>query len=62
MEPTAPDGVYDSLPQTLEEIMMMQQPVQAAPSNPIPQHIVERLESEWKQMRESAPAKPAKQG
>lgn len=40
---------------------MMQQPVQAAPSNPIPQHVVERLESEWKQIRESAPAKPANQ-
>ncbi|WP_256371648.1 hypothetical protein [Neorhizobium sp. SOG26] len=39
--------------------MMMQQPLPAAPSNPIPQHIVERLESEWKQIRESAPQQPA---
>lgn len=37
---------------------MRQQPVQAAPSKPIPQHVVERLESEWKQIRETAPAKP----
>jgi hypothetical protein len=41
--------------------MMMQQPVQASPSNPIPQHVAERLESEWKQIRETAPAKPANQ-
>jgi hypothetical protein len=38
--------------------MMMQQPAQAVPSNPIPQHVLERLESEWKQMRESVPATP----
>ncbi|CDN47054.1 Hypothetical protein RG1141_CH08470 [Neorhizobium galegae bv. officinalis bv. officinalis str. HAMBI 1141] len=37
---------------------MMQQPAPAAPSKPIPQHVVERIESEWKQMRESAQPKP----
>jgi hypothetical protein len=42
-----------------QEIMMMQQPAPAAPSKPIPQHVVERIESEWKQMRESAQPKPA---
>jgi hypothetical protein len=41
--------------------MMIQQPVQAAPSKSIPQHVVERLESEWKQIRESAPPQPASQ-
>jgi hypothetical protein len=44
-----------------QEIMMMQQPVQAVPSKSIPQHVVERLESEWKQIRDSAP-QPRKQG
>jgi len=44
---------------TTKEIMMMQKQAQAAPSKPIPQHVVERIESEWKQMRESAPPKPA---
>ncbi|MDO1581546.1 hypothetical protein [Rhizobium oryzicola] len=44
---------------------MMQQPApassaQTAQKPQIPQHLVERLESEWKQMRESA-ATPAKQ-
>ncbi|WP_286675426.1 hypothetical protein [Rhizobium sp. CSW-27] len=39
----------------------MQQPATAAatvttPKPQIPQHLVERLESEWKQMREAAPA------
>ncbi|MBP2547523.1 hypothetical protein J2858_000416 [Neorhizobium galegae] len=39
--------------------MMMQQTVPAAGSaastkQQIPQHLVERLESEWKQMRETA--------
>lgn len=38
---------------------MMQQPVQAAPSKQIPQHVLDRMESEWKQMRENAPSKPA---
>jgi hypothetical protein len=38
--------------------MMMQQPVQVTPSKPIPQHILDRLESEWKQIRESAPKQP----
>ena len=37
---------------------MMQQPMQAAPAKPIPQHIVERLESEWKQIRDSAAKQP----
>ncbi len=37
---------------------MMQQPVQATPSKPIPQHVLDRLESEWKQIRESAPKLP----
>lgn len=38
---------------------MMQQPAPAAPSKPIPQHVLERMESEWKQIRESAQPKPA---
>lgn len=37
---------------------MMQQPVQAAPSKPIPQHVLDRLESEWKQIRDSASKQP----
>jgi hypothetical protein len=40
---------------TKQEITTMQQPVQATPSKPIPQHVLDRLESEWKQIRESAP-------
>ncbi|MFB9951356.1 hypothetical protein ACFFP0_21115 [Rhizobium puerariae] len=44
-----------------KEIMMMQQPVQAAPSKSIPQHVVERIESEWKQMRENAAPQPKPQ-
>ena len=39
---------------------MMQQSAQAAPSKPIPQDVLDRMESEWKQMRDSAPAVPAK--
>lgn len=43
---------------------MMQQPANVptaatAPKQPIPQHLVDRLESEWRQMRESA-STPAK--
>lgn len=48
-----------------EDYTMMQQPTpasstQTGPKQQIPLHLVERLESEWKQMRESAatPAKP----
>jgi hypothetical protein len=57
MEPT---NIYDVHVGFLmnKEIMMMPQPVQAVPSKQIPQHVVERMESEWKQIRESAP-KPA---
>ncbi len=40
---------------------MMQQPVKVTPSKPIPQHVAERLESEWKQIRDSAPPQPANQ-
>jgi hypothetical protein len=35
---------------------------QPAPQTTIPQHVVDRLESEWREMRpvrEAAPAKPA---
>jgi hypothetical protein len=42
-----------------QEIMMMQQPVQATPSKPIPQHILDRLESEWKEIRELPAKQPA---
>jgi hypothetical protein len=40
--------------------MMMQQPAPVSPTSntvkqQIPLHLVERLESEWKQMRDSAP-------
>ena len=38
---------------------MIQQPAQAAPSNPIPQHVLDRLESEWKQIRETTPRQPS---
>jgi len=57
MEPT---NIYDVHVGFLmnKEIMMMPQPVQAVPSKQIPQHVVERMESEWKQIRESA-TKPA---
>lgn len=58
MEPTVPQDVHVCLLMN-KEIMMMQQPVQAAPSKPIPQHVAERMESEWKEMRENAPPKPA---
>lgn len=45
---------------------MMPQPVhqsvQAASSKqPIPQHVLDRLESEWKQMRDSSAPQPATQ-
>jgi hypothetical protein len=41
-----------------KEIMMMQQtpavsPAATGPKQQIPQHLVERLEAEWKQMREA---------
>ncbi len=39
----------------------MQQQTPATVSKPIPQHVVERMESEWKQIRESAPPQPANQ-
>jgi hypothetical protein len=39
--------------------MMIQQPVQAAPSKPIPQHVAERHESEWQQVRETVAPRPA---
>lgn len=41
-----------------KEIMMMQQPAQAAPSNPIPQDVLDRMESEWKQMQENKSRQP----
>lgn len=37
---------------------MMQQPVQVSPSKSIPQHVAERLESEWKQIRDTAARQP----
>lgn len=36
--------------------MMHQQASAATVKQPIPQHVAERLESEWRQVRESAPA------
>ncbi|MDR6815276.1 hypothetical protein J2X76_000430 [Neorhizobium sp. 2083] len=58
MEPTGACAVHVGfLIET--EITMMQQPAPAAPSKPIPQHVLERMESEWKQIRESAEPKPA---
>ena len=42
------------------EIMMMQQTAQTAATKSVPQHVLERMESEWKQMRDSAPVVPAK--
>jgi hypothetical protein len=38
--------------------MTMQQPAQAAPSKSIPQHVLDRLESEWKQIQESPSRQP----
>jgi hypothetical protein len=40
--------------------MMMQQTAQTAAAKSVPQHVLERMESEWKQMRDSAPVVPAK--
>lgn len=37
----------------------MQQPAKADPSKSIPQHVAERLESEWKQVRETASREPS---
>jgi hypothetical protein len=38
------------------EVMMMHPQVPAPqPTQPIPQHVLDRLESEWRQMRESVP-------
>ena len=38
---------------------MMQKPVQAgSTANSIPQHVLDRLESEWKQIRESSARQP----
>lgn len=42
-----------------QEVMMMQQPAQSAPSKTIPQDVLDRLESEWKQMQESPARQPA---
>jgi|TARA_R110002020_G_C16281075_1_gene771823 hypothetical protein len=40
--------------------MMMHPQIPAPqPTQPIPQHVLDRLESEWRQMRESVP-QPAK--
>lgn len=36
----------------------MQQPAKTAPSKSIPQHIAERLESEWQQVRDTASREP----
>ena len=39
--------------------MMMNPQAQAPqPKQPIPQHVLDRLESEWRQIRESAPPQP----
>ncbi|MBB4348172.1 hypothetical protein [Aliirhizobium cellulosilyticum] len=38
--------------------MMMPQPAQAAPSKPIPQEVLDRMESEWKQMQENNSRQP----
>ncbi|MDX3928861.1 MAG: hypothetical protein QHC90_24035 [Shinella sp.] len=40
---------------------MMHQPAPAAPAKPIPRHVDERLESEWRQIRESAKPQPTDQ-
>jgi hypothetical protein len=37
---------------------MMQQQAQPAPSKPIPQDVLDRLESEWKQIKESPSRQP----
>ncbi|MFN7026422.1 MAG: hypothetical protein ACK4QP_18300 [Pseudorhizobium sp.] len=58
VEPTAPQDVLVGLSDG--EIMMMQ-PQTPAPQpkqQPIPQHVIDRLESEWRQMRESAAPQP----
>lgn len=38
---------------------MMPQPAQAAPSKPIPQDVLDRMESEWKQMQENSSRRPS---
>lgn len=40
-------------------MMMYPQVPTQQPNQPIPQHVLDRLESEWRQMRDSAP-QPAK--
>ncbi len=37
---------------------MMQQSAQAAPSKPIPQDVLDRMESEWKQVQENNTRQP----
>lgn len=63
MEPIHPSdvcvGATMMVQRKKQEIMTMQQPAQAAPSKSIPQHVVERLESEWKQMQENSARQPA---
>lgn len=49
---------HDGAAQQKKEIMMMPQPAQAAPSKPIPQDVLDRMESEWKQMQENNSRQP----
>ncbi len=62
MEPIASSDVHVGASMMVrrnkQEIMTMQQPAQAAPSKPIPQHVAERLESEWKQMQDNNSRQP----
>lgn len=37
---------------------MMQQSAPAAPSKPIPQDVLDRMESEWKQMQQPSSRQP----
>jgi hypothetical protein len=62
MEPIWASNVHYGAPMTVQrnsqEIMKMQQPAQAAPSKSIPQHVLDRMESEWKEIRENSSRQP----
>jgi hypothetical protein len=49
---------HDGAAQQEKEIMMMQQSAPAAPSKPIPQDVLDRMESEWKQMQQPSSRQP----
>ena len=56
VEPTASQDVLVGL--LTGEFMMMHPQAPQPKQQPIPQHVLDRLESEWRQIRESAPPQP----